>query len=809
MRPYARGMFGIVLLTAILWFSSQGLAREPSQKEQAIKAVPESHPEGPDLSDIVPQAVKLDGRLGDLENDLKASLDASSVESRSAEIGANLEDLDAQIKQLAESKDYRFSKLLDLKQIIVQKDKSLREINNSLGGAIQKLAAWRKEWLSEKRRWDEWRSFMAKEGMFDQVKSVFEKADDRIDTALNLLSPRLSAILKVQEKAGYIQARTNGLAANLDKLIEIQRHGALLNASPPMFSRQYLSQFGSELWYAVQEGLWEISWPSGEFFILKGWIILLHALLSLVVMIVVYRKREVLKESKHWRFLALRPISAGFFLGTITTLLLYDFWGMPYIWGLLCLLVGGTAFARLAGVLTESRWKTHLVYGLLITFIVARLFYVVNLPLPLIRLYTFLVALVGFFFFSWWARESRRRNESRFYTWALWFGSILFVVLIGSEFLGRAGLAEYLFATSIRSIAVMFPFILFAHVIHGGLEWLFRTSPLRRTAIISKDTDVFVRRLRLLIDVAIGVVVLCLLLVIWGGFDTVQGALKGLLALGFNLGSQRISVGLIIASACIFYGSFLASWILQKLLMDEVLARRRVQWGVRVSITRLVHYIIISAGFLVALSTLGIEVTKLTIILGALGVGIGFGLQGIVNNFVSGLILLFERPVRVGDWVEIDGNWSEIKRIGLRATTVQTFDQADVIVPNADLVNNAVTNWTLSNRQVRLIIPVGVAYGSDVPLVVEALMACAHENPKVASVPEPQVLFLSFGESSLDFELRVWLFDIGERLNVRSELHQEIDRRFREAKIEIAFPQRDLHLRSVDESVIASVKENP
>jgi potassium efflux system protein len=222
----------------------------------------------------------------------------------------------------------------------------------------------------------------------------------------------------------------------------------------------------------------------------------------------------------------------------------------------------------------------------------------------------------------------------------------------------------------------------------------------------------------------------------------------------------------------------------------------------------LVHYVIVSAGFLVALSTLGFEITKLTILLGALGVGIGFGLQGIVNNFVSGLILLFERPVRVGEWVELNGNWSEIKRIGLRATTVQTFDQADVIVPNPDLVNNAVTNWTLSNRQVRLIIPVGVAYGSDVPLVVDTLMACAKENPKVASVPEPQVLFLSFGESSLDFELRVFLFDIDERLKVRSELHQEIDQRFREAKIEIAFPQRDLRLRSVDASVITSVKEN-
>jgi small-conductance mechanosensitive channel len=188
--------------------------------------------------------------------------------------------------------------------------------------------------------------------------------------------------------------------------------------------------------------------------------------------------------------------------------------------------------------------------------------------------------------------------------------------------------------------------------------------------------------------------------------------------------------------------------------------------------------------------------------LSALGVGIGFGLQSIVNNFVSGLILLFERPVRVGDFIELGGKWAEIKNIGLRATTVQTLDQADVIIPNADLVTNQVINWTLSNRRVRLIIPVGVAYGSDISLVMETLMTCAIESLKVAKIPEPQVLYLSFGESTLDFELRVWVPNAEERMTVISELHQEIDRRFREAKIEIAFPQQDIHLRSVDESVI-------
>jgi small-conductance mechanosensitive channel len=294
---------------------------------------------------------------------------------------------------------------------------------------------------------------------------------------------------------------------------------------------------------------------------------------------------------------------------------------------------------------------------------------------------------------------------------------------------------------------------------------------------------------------------------IWGLYPSLEEATKSLLAFGFNMGSQRMSVGLLFVSAGILYVSFLTSWILRKLLMDEVLIKRHLEKGVRFSIGRLVHYLLICIGFLLAISALGFEITKITILMGALGVGIGFGLQGIVNNFVSGLILLFERPVRVGDYIVIGGSWSEIKKIGLRATTVQTFDQADVIIPNADLVTNQVTNWTLSSRRVRLIIPVGVAYGSDVSLVEEKLMECAKENPMVAERPEPQVLFLSFGESSLDFELRAWVPDADDRLAVISQLHHEIDRKFREAKIEIAFPQRDLHVRSMDESINLSPSE--
>jgi small-conductance mechanosensitive channel len=413
------------------------------------------------------------------------------------------------------------------------------------------------------------------------------------------------------------------------------------------------------------------------------------------------------------------------------------------------------------------------------------------------------------FFCSRWARECVRLKNLAFYRWALRLISLFFAVIVLAEVWGKEPLATYLFISLLRSMAAVLIFLFFMHMIRGGLEWVFQTSALRRTKSLYKDTDALLRRVTRFIDLVIwGLVLLPAILVIWGVYDNLEEAAKGLLALGFNLGSQRMSVGLLIIAAGFVYGSFLLSWILQNLLVDEVLRRRGVERGVRVSMKRLVHYALIFVGFLLAISVLGFEITKLTIILSAFGVGIGFGLQGVVNNFVSGLILLFERPVRVGDYIEMGGNWSEIKRIGLRSTTVQTFDQADVIIPNADLVTNQVTNWTLSNRRARLIIPVGVAYGSDVPLVIETLKSCADAHSMVVKAPAPQVLFLSFGESSLDFELRVWIFDVDNRLTTQSELHQDIDRRFREGNIEIAFPQRDLHLRSADESIMFRPLEN-
>jgi small-conductance mechanosensitive channel len=230
-----------------------------------------------------------------------------------------------------------------------------------------------------------------------------------------------------------------------------------------------------------------------------------------------------------------------------------------------------------------------------------------------------------------------------------------------------------------------------------------------------------------------------------------------------------------------------------------------LEHGVKFAVKTLIHYSLILVGFLVAISVAGIDMSKFAILAGALGVGIGFGLQNIVNNFISGLILLFERPIKIGDTVTIDDQWGTITRIGLRSTVVETIDRAELIVPNSELVSQKVTNWTFTTHVSRVVITVGVAYGTPLEGVLEILLRVAREQGAILDEPPPTAIFTGFGDSSINFELRAWIADINQRPFVRSELGLAIDREFRAAGIVIPFPQRDLHLHGV----VPNLQDNP
>lgn len=221
--------------------------------------------------------------------------------------------------------------------------------------------------------------------------------------------------------------------------------------------------------------------------------------------------------------------------------------------------------------------------------------------------------------------------------------------------------------------------------------------------------------------------------------------------------------------------------------------------GGKASLARVGIYCLWLCFGLVAMHLLGVSLTNLAVIAGGLSVGIGFGLQTLINNFVSGMILLFDRSLRPGDIIELDGLWAVVRNINIRNTEVQTYDNATILIPNSELISGRLTNWTHKNDpRVRRDIAVGVAYGSDIARVKDLLLEAAAEHPVVLSAPAPQVIFANFGSSSLDFILRVWLRHVDFSVSAPSELREAIDQKFREAGVEIAFPQMDIHLRQGD-----------
>ena len=372
---------------------------------------------------------------------------------------------------------------------------------------------------------------------------------------------------------------------------------------------------------------------------------------------------------------------------------------------------------------------------------------------------------------------------------------ILAVIGIAALFVGYGAFGKRLLTNLVWTGLLLWIVVMLRGFIHELVSWATKSESIQDKLHIPAHVS---ERLssweRVIVDPVVFLCGILIIVPVWGvpPGDLIGWTLQALS--GFQIGSIRISIIDIFMAIAVFLLAMAGARFLQRQLSERLLDQTNLPAGIRHSLNAGFGYAGVIVAALLSISVTGIDLSNLALVVSALSVGIGFGLQNVVNNFISGLILLVERPIKVGDWVRVGSDEGIVKRIQFRATELETWQRASVIIPNAEIISSSVINLTHRDQYGRVEIGIGVAYGSDVEKVRAILLDIAEKNERVSDNPAPAVVFRDFGASSLDFELRCFTSDVMRRLGVASDLRFEIDRRLREEGIEIPFPQRVVHL---------------
>lgn len=383
------------------------------------------------------------------------------------------------------------------------------------------------------------------------------------------------------------------------------------------------------------------------------------------------------------------------------------------------------------------------------------------------------------------------------------FGFVLFgikvaLTLICFAFIGNivgyVSLADLLVSGTMNIVYIAILLITAVAVLNALIVLFLQTKPAQKLRVVQYQHEKI--RLTGKKIIHIGVIIIWLFVVLnsFNVYEPVIQWLSDILSKRWIIGSFSIAIENILVFIFSIWAAVFISRLVRFVLEGDILPRLKLPRGVPGAISSLTTYSILALGILVALFGIGLDLSKLTILVGALGVGIGFGMQDLVNNFISGLILIFERPIQVGDAVTVADVSGRVKSIGIRSSIIRNWSGAEIIVPNGHLISNKLTNWTMTDQLRRIEIKVGVMYGSDVNKVMEILLDCAKGNQKILTRPAAYVLFQDFAESYLEFELRCWTSDYSAWIDIRSDIRVAIINAFEKEGIVIPFPQRDLHI---------------
>lgn len=703
--------------------------------------------------------------------------------------------------------------------------------SSAAGASTRQLEEQRREWRQADaqidtwmRRADErWKSLQQTRDEISQVRARWELTSQTIpeDDLPEELQRRIASIItsldalqadvrqrneqvaELTERLAEARSSTTEALSRLNELIEHANRRLVTREAPPLWETQEAQWLALDNTTRATATRWCRDIQS--FVADHSLRVLLHVLLYLALTWAIVAARQSCLElpeedqpSDRARFLVTRPFAVGLVFAVLAGYFIYG--PLPLAPHELLYLIILFPVLYLASGLTEASERAGM-FGLLILSGLFQFVQFCSDGTLLTRTLLLVTEIAAMVIAGYAILRCRAESEPPKTLWgrvaAVFYLLVLatFLIAFMANILGWVNLSQFLTESTLLTCKGAILAVLVYRAGAGLWQTMLRQGFARRSLSIRRHTMQYER-------IGLGLLAL-LLLYIWSQqtlrrfrlSEPLANELNAIWSTPLSWADMDITVGHVARALLILAATFVAQRVLSFLLNEELFPRLHMRTSTTAIFARLLKYVIVAVGLAMAVSALGFTATQLTVLFGALGVGIGFGLQNIVNNFVSGLILMFERPVKVGDVVEVGGNWGKIKEIGVRATSVVTFDGAEIVVPNGDLISNEVKNWTLSDSAARVEVLVGAAYGSDAREVLEILTRTAKESEFVFAEPEPFAMMYGFGESALDFRLLCWT-SIENRGIVTNQVHVAVYEALTNAGIDIPLPQRDLHLKS-------------
>ncbi len=681
---------------------------------------------------------------------------------------------------------------------IVAEEAKLNEFLLTLEKVSGKLNQEMVLWQNTRRKW-------TRENLLKPEPEKVTVTIAFLDSASALINTKISALTSILENTVALGVNINLTLEKTLALIDKKEEEAFKTTQAPFFQMIFTADYQKDIkrsveWmkeYRLRELQAYLSENSGR-------LMFLVILFCFLVWFFIYTRDHIrinlLGFGKFYKDILLvvisHPILAAIILTLVSTYFIFP--GRPLIFRELIVYIMAYPLINLMINVLHGRYHKYL-HAFSAIIILYLIIVVVAPETSLYRLLLMIIAVVESGLIIWLLVNLKKNihfnEKQRKYLFAFISLHLLIALTgMGSNFTGSVTLTEICINAVFANIFYGMIIFISVMIINGLLAAGIDSPEGQRVNAIRLYGELIKERSIILLN---GVAILAWFLSILNAFRANEAVLSGLhyfYTYKFTLGTASFSLDLVVVFFLVLFASYYLAQMLQIVLEKDLLNRIPLSKGLPHTISMGVKYVLIVSGFLLALNVSGIPMDKITIILGAFSVGIGFGLQNIFSNMVSGLILLFERPIQLGDTVQVGNLTGDVKSIDLRSSNIQTFDGAEVIVPNGQLISNEVINWTLSNKRRRVEIPVGIDYSSDPKVVHELFMTILNQHNSVLKDPEPVVFFSGLGESSLDFTLVFWISDYSLGRSVKSDVLFEVFRVLKENGINIPFPQRDVHI---------------